>query len=513
MYRRVTVISALAIFIPTLVFAQTEQPVNQHGPQPIYRVTIVSRTTKAINYGHHSIPTKIDFRGTPIMPDARGDATVENKGGNTLVDAHFNHVPPPTRLGAQYLTYVVWAISPEGRAQNLGELVLNGSDKGKLLATTNMQTFALIVTAEPYYSVPQPSDVVVMENAVRPDTVGKVEEVDATYELLPRKEYTYNTNAPAAPSSGKPVSMREYEAILALRQAQNAVNLAISQGARQYASDYVARSQALIDSARTYPKDQTDEMTSMAREATQLAEDARAIAAKRTQDAQAAAQRDQMNTSRREIETAQARAAEDAERARMEADRAAAEQAAADAAARQQAQAEAFAQQQSIAPRQAPYPPNTPSNANPEIARQTRMRVIASLSGYLPTRDTPRGIVITIPDSMLNGSGLRSELARVASVVRAYPRLRLDVDGYTDGPGDAEYGVTQRRAELVRAVLVADGVPYSIVTARGLGNSRLIDSNATPSGRAMNRRVEIVITGDDIGRVPTWDRTYSLAPR
>jgi hypothetical protein len=180
----------------------------QRGPQPLYQVTIVSRTTKALNYGYLSAPTRIDFKGTPVLAEAHGEAVVEPKRGSTLLKMRFEEVPPPTKFGAQFLTYVVWAISPDGRAQNLGELELDGSDKAKLSTSTPLQTFAMIVTAEPYYSVTQPSDVVVMENVVSRDTIGKVQEVNATYELLPRKPYTLDANSQPAPT--KMVSKEEY---------------------------------------------------------------------------------------------------------------------------------------------------------------------------------------------------------------------------------------------------------------------------------------------------------------
>ncbi len=247
---------------------------QEKGSQPIYRVLIVSRTTKAINYGHRSEPTRIDFKGTEILPQAHGEAVVQSKDGSVQINAKFDHVPPPARFGPQYLTYVVWAISPDGKPQNLGELVLNGSDKGKLTVATPMQAFALIVTAEPYFSVSQPSNAVVMENAVRPDTSGKVEEVDAKYELLPRQEFTYEPGK--EPPMGPAVSMKEYEATVAIYQAQNAIQLAKSAGADRYAGDEIRRAQDLLDQAQTYKKD-SKEAVSTAREAAQVAEDARVI--------------------------------------------------------------------------------------------------------------------------------------------------------------------------------------------------------------------------------------------
>src|SRR5882762_1603865 len=161
---------------------QQSATVNAGGSIPIYRVTVVARTMKAINYHHRSGATKIDFRGTPLLPKAHGEAKVESKQGYIEIEVEFRELQPATAYGAEYLTYVMWAITPEGRAKNLGEVLLNGTSS-KLDVTTELQTFGLIVTAEPYFAVTQPSDVVVMENVIRADTRGTVEPVEAKYEL------------------------------------------------------------------------------------------------------------------------------------------------------------------------------------------------------------------------------------------------------------------------------------------------------------------------------------------
>ncbi|HYP05255.1 MAG TPA: hypothetical protein VER03_03390 [Bryobacteraceae bacterium] len=257
--------------------------------QPMYEVTIVSRTTKALNYGYLSAPTRIGFLGTPVASAAKGEATIEPKRGSTMVRLRVENLPEPGRFGSQFLTYVAWAISPEGRAHNLGEIILDGSQKGKLSTSTPLQTFAMIITAEPYYSVSQPSDIVVMENVVTRDTIGKVQEVNATYELLPRKPYTFDTAAKPAASGAPPVSQERYEAILALYQALNAIQIAQSQGADKHASKQMARARELYNKAREYPAHLSKEVVSMAREATQIAEDGRAIAAKRSEAEAAAA--------------------------------------------------------------------------------------------------------------------------------------------------------------------------------------------------------------------------------
>ncbi len=131
---------------------QVQRTETPPGQVPIYKVTVVARTTKAINYRHRSGATKVDFRGTALMPQARGEAKVDSKQGRIEIDAKFDRLAPATQFGPEYLTYVLWAVTPEGRATNLGEVLLKG-DGSKLDVTTDLQAFGLIVTAEPYFAV------------------------------------------------------------------------------------------------------------------------------------------------------------------------------------------------------------------------------------------------------------------------------------------------------------------------------------------------------------------------
>jgi hypothetical protein len=272
------------LVVASMSSAQDETAaLNAAEQQPIYRLMVVSRTTKAINYGHRSEPTKVDFRGTVLMPEAHGEALIESQRGVMAIKTRFDRVAAPTRFGPEYLTYVVWAISPEGRPANLGELVLNSSNKGRLAIATHLQAFALIVTAEPYFAVTQPSDVVVMENVVRPDTVGKIEELNAKYELLPRKQFTYDTAARVGVPDTPKVSVDQYEALLALYQAQNALQIAKAAEADRYASESFQKAEQLYRQAQNYQsqKSASKHVVMTAREATQAAEDARAISVKR----------------------------------------------------------------------------------------------------------------------------------------------------------------------------------------------------------------------------------------
>lgn len=282
-----------------LVAAQSPQapnPVQQStensarmaaGTTPIYRVTVVARTTKAINYNHRSGPTKIDFRGTPLLPEARGVATVESKQGVIKIDARMEKLQPATKFGPEYLTYVMWAVTPEGRATNVGEVLLNG-DKTKLDATTELQSFGLIVTAEPYFAVTQPSDVVVMENFVRQDTTGTIEQVDAKYELLQRGQYTLNVN----PAEIKPLRLTP-KVPLELYEARNAVQIARWTGAEKYAPDTFQKAVQGLGNAEGYltGKAGNKPIGTVAREAVQMAEDARIITIKKIDEEQLAGER------------------------------------------------------------------------------------------------------------------------------------------------------------------------------------------------------------------------------
>ena len=266
--------------------AQAPSPVRQSsdntarmadGSLPVYRVTVVARTMKAIDYNHRSGSTKIDFRGTTLLPEARGEATVESKQGVVKIDARMEKLQPATKFGPEYLTYVMWAITPEGRATNVGEVLLNG-DKTKLDATTDLQSFGLIVTAEPYFAVTQPSDAVVMENFVRRDTVGTIEQVDAKFELLQRGQYTLNVN----PAEVTAVRLSP-KVPLELYEARNAVRIARWTGAERYAPDTYNKAVQGLENAEGYlrGKSGSKPIGTVAREAVQMAEDARIITIKK----------------------------------------------------------------------------------------------------------------------------------------------------------------------------------------------------------------------------------------
>ena len=503
--------------------ASSGWPQQQDGPgrtEPLYRVTVIERTVKAVNYKYRSGPTEIDFRGTVLLPEAKGEATVESKAGRTEIDARFEHVLPATRYGREYLTYVLWAITPEGHAKNLGEVLPGSSDHAKLRVTTDLQSFGLLMTAEPYAAVRQPSDVVVMENEVRPDTMGQIEQIQAKYELLPRGHYTYDVSADLRKgvAQGERLPMDQYESLLEVYEAQNAVQIARSMGADRYAPDTFSKAEGLLRTAQDFQIRRADRSTvvTAARQAAQTAEDARAITVRRKQDEQLAQSQEQVAReqelrAKAEAEAQTARSQASADRMQLEEER----------SSRQRAEAEAAA-------RALPPPARVQTQTVVHVGSASRMdtdkadlrvRLLQDLNAALPALDTPRGLVITLPDTDFRGAGLNPAvyggLLRIAAIVSAHPGLYVQVDGHTDDAGSPPRAeqFSYERAAAVREELARAGVPANSMSARGLGSSRPLVSNATASGRAQNRRVEITISGDPIGSLPYWDKTYPVIPQ
>jgi outer membrane protein OmpA-like peptidoglycan-associated protein len=522
---------AAAVFFAALatLCAQVPNPTQQPAltpdqtgqPMPIFRVTVVSRTISAINYHHRSGTTQIDFRGTELLPPARGEARVDSQMGSTKIDVHVNHLTPANQFGPEYLTYVLWAITPEGRAQNLGELALSG-DHSSLLATSSLQVFGLIVTAEPYFAVTQPSDVVVMENFVRNDTTGTIEHVDAKYELLKRGQYVLNRTA------YQPVKIKP-KGPLQLAEAENAVEIARLAGADKYAAETFQKATIALQNAEDFTSNHGGKpVETNAREAAQMAEDARIITYRKIEEEQLANERrmkeEQLAQQRATTEQAQAAAQQAqataqsaeaqraaAEQAQREAEaasaRAAQDKAAADAARaaalQQQQQAEAEAQRAQQAAAQA----NSQRQQAETEKDQLRERLRLQLSAVLETRETARGLIVNINDVLFDFNkytlkpGAREKMAKVSGILLAYPGLKLQLEGHTDSVGSDDYNqkLSEQRAGAVRDFLTEQGVPAASISAVGMGKSDPVASNDTAAGRQQNRRVELVVSGEAIG--------------
>jgi outer membrane protein OmpA-like peptidoglycan-associated protein len=526
---------------------------TENGSVPIYRVTVVDRTTKAINYNHRSGSTNIGLRGTSLMPQAQGEARVESKQGVIKIDANMEKLEPATKFGPEYLTYVMWAITPEGRATNVGEVLLNGG-KSKLNATSELQSFGLIITAEPYFAVTQPSDVVVMENFVRHDPPGTIEVVVAKYELLKRGQYTLNVN----PAEIKPAVL-DRKVPLELYEARNAVQIARWTGAPRYAADTYQKALIGLENAEGYLKGKAGKkpIGTVAREAVQMAEDARIITVKKIEEEllanerQAGADREahaenerasaQSETARvaREAEMARVAAQADAQRVAREHDeQAAAAQAESDRLKRDNdAQALAAQAETDRLKRENEAQATTAQNEADRLKRENdaqraasqadldraaaekakaetekselRAQLLQQFNAILQTRDTARGLIVNMSDVLFDTAkyslrpAAREKLARVAGVLSGHPGLKLQVEGYTDSVGGDDYNqqLSEHRATSVRDYLTSAGIPGTSVTAQGFGKTQPVASNDTSGGRQQNRRVELVVSGEIIGAV------------
>jgi len=503
---------------------QTQVVANSDNARSTYRMNVVSRTTRAVSYKHRSGATKINFQGTDLMPAAAGEAKVESKRGALEIEVEFSGLDRPTTFGGEYLTYVLWAISPEGRPVNIGEVLVGENRRSKLDVTTDLQAFALIVTAEPYYAVRRPSNVVVLENAVRSDTVGNTEEVNAKYELIDRGGYI--------PSGYKfdPVVLSA-KLPLEFFEARNALRIAQSAGAERYAtSSYqnAVRQMDEADALATGRHGNKKSLIALSREAVQTAEDAREIAVKhideeRLESERRAGSNREMAAKDREIAESDRRAraeatTADAVRRRNEADRQNVDaQAAAQRATGAQADAERdrdnAQQKQRAAEADSERDRNAAASSDAQLQtavhdrEELRARLLQQFNLILETRDTARGLVVNMSDVLFDSGKYtlrpmaREKLAKISGIVLAYPTLKLAIEGNTDSVGTELFNqeLSERRAEGVRSYLTQQGIPENSTTASGFGKTRPIASNDTPEGRQQNRRVELIVSGEVIG--------------
>ncbi len=477
---------------PTAQMPPQEQQLEKqdHGIY-LYRVKVVQRDLDAVNYLHRNGSTIIAFKGTTLLPLAKGEAKVTSERGGIHIEAKFQGLTPANGFGAEYLTYVLWAITPDGRPNNLGE-VLPAGTKNNIDVTTALQSFGMIVTAEPYFSVTQPSDVVVLQNQIITNkTNGVLEKVNAHYLLLPRGTYAQTEGSK---SNLNPIT-RDEKSPLELYEANNAVRIANAAGADKYAPEIMKEAMQDLQNATAIDQNKKGNRSleiTFARQAVQRAEDARLVTLRRQaaerqlnaenakRDAQAQAQQSQLDAQAASLAAERARAAQaeaDAERARAEA-----------AAAEAQARAAA-------------------ANKSALDANAVREKLRAQLNSVLATSETARGLIVNMSDVLFDTGkytlkpNTQVSLAKVSGILQAYPGLKLQVEGYTDSVGGDDYNqkLSENRADAVRDFLVSQGVQPDNITSTGYGKAKPVADNNTAQGRAQNRRVQLVVSGDAIG--------------
>jgi len=501
---------ALAILafslLATIVWAQIPQ---------VPASSLTSRSITAIGYPVGRGSTTVDLKSTGLTTQVEGEAKVEAKRGITTVAVEVRGLTSPTQLGTEFLTYVLWAVSPEGRGINLGEILYDDGGKGKLQTTTALQSFSLFVTAEPYAAVRQPSEILILENTLRKNTKGRIYPV-SNYPLMKRAQYQKMGNPLALSPDLKNVPLEMYE-------ARNAIEIAKSRGAEKYAPAVFSKAEGGLKLAENAlaRKANRKEVVSLARQAAQFSEDARALTAENveqeriaTERAVAAAAAKAQAEEKAAAEAAEAKRLTD-EEARRQAELAAAKEAQlkAEAAANEaRMKAEAtIADAKAKAEADALRAKEEAAKADAERARRAaedlRAQLLSQFNRILETRDTPRGLVITMADVLFDTGkyevrpNTREQLAKLAGVLLAHSGLNLDVEGHTDSTGSDEFNqkLAEQRASTVREYLVGQGLAAGSVTARGFGKDMPVASNDTPSGRQKNRRVELVVSGEVIG--------------
>jgi outer membrane protein OmpA-like peptidoglycan-associated protein len=528
-----------------LTWSQVPNPTQSTTPvrlndTPVFRVTATARSIKAINYNHREGSTTVSFVGTGLMPRAIGEAKVDSKTGATKIDVHFEKLDPAQVHGDSFLTYVLWAITPEGRPENLGEVFATGSE-ARLQAATDLQAFGLIVTAEPYFAVTQPSDTVVMEGIVKAGpagTTGTVAPIEAKYELLEHGSYDA-----VLPPADRAIVKQHNDIPLDLKEARHAFAIARGAGALTYAADTMVKASIDLQNAENFwsSRKDTKRVQTLARNVTQLAEDARIITVRKLEEQRLASERkaaeDQVSAAKSEAERQTSlRALADTERRQaMEREAEARRNAQHEAQLRswaetQQAelaqarkdaelmlaktQGELSATRESAAKIQAEKEAADRRLADAEVARKAseqeraelRIQIREQLNKVLQTRDSARGLIVNMSDVLFDTAqytlkpGAREKLAKVSGILLAHPDLKVQVEGHTDSIGGDEYNqkLSENRAKAVRDFLVGEGVTADSVTSAGFGKTRPVATNDTAAGRQQNRRVELVVAGDSI---------------
>lgn len=480
-----------------------------------------ARSLKALDYRRAGSSVTIYFVPTDQASGASGSAKVQTKANRIQIDARFTGLPDSSKFGLEYLTYVLWAISPQGRAVNLGEVV-NKNGNAQLKASVDMQTFAMLVTAEPYYAVAQPGDEVVLDNAIPEKMLNRVENVSTSYNLISKGSYS-QSNTPIENA----IFGVDRKAPADLFQARNAVRIARNAHADTYATASFKRATDQLQQAETAYQDRKNSkiVIAAARNAVETAEEARVIAVqkKAEEDARLKAEAERQAAAAREAKAQADAAAQAAARAQADAERQAADQArseaekakaqadaAAAAALAQQKEAEAakaaaLAQQQQ-AEAAAAAANQAAAQAEKEKA-DMRAQLLAQLNAVLQTQDTARGLIVNMSDVLFD-TGKYSlkpptqvKLAKISGILLSHPGLTIQIEGHTDSVGSDEFNqkLSEQRADAVRDFLASQGVPASSMTAKGFGKTDPIASNDTPEGRQKNRRVELVVNGAAIG--------------
>lgn len=494
----------LKSFLPLVLMSLVANAAIAQNKTQISDTGVISKSTKAVGYQVGGGSTKMVFVGTTVAPQASGEAKVDAKKSGTNIELKIAGIPQPTSLGAEFLTYVLWTVTPDGTTTNLGEIPLDKNGQGKLGVTAQSQTFAMIVTAEPYFAVQLPSEIVVLENDTKKNTKGKIYP-DNNYKLMKRSQYSKLGNPLAMTPDLKNVPLNMYE-------ARNAVEIAKSQGAEKYAPEVFSKAQSSLQMAENTLASNggKDQVITDARQTIQFAEDARSLSVQRQEVERIQQEKDSAAAAAAAKAKAEADAAAErqaeltaAKEAQMKAEgeaRATQQKAAADAAANKAAMEQAALQAKEQAAR------DEAARAHATTAA-LRAQLLKQLNDVLQTTDTQRGLVVNMADVLFEtgkyalSTDAQLKLAKLSGIIQAHPGLNLAIEGYTDTTGTPDFNMklSQQRADAVREFLISQGLTADTISSQGMGQANPIADNSTAAGRKQNRRVEIIVSGEVIG--------------
>ena len=494
----------IVFWVLTLLVSSVAVQAQQNNQNIAQDQAEITKSTLAFAYRVGGGSTKIDFKGTDLMPLAFGEAKIEAKKGHSQIDAKFEKLSEPTKFGSEFLTYVLWSVSTEGRTENLGEVQIDKSGKGKLKVSTQMEVFSLILTAEPYFAVQIPSELVILENQKRNDTIARIYKV-ASYSLMERGRYQKLVNPLALTLDLKKAPLEMY-------QARNAVSIARSNGAEEYAREVFSKAEESLKIAENAldRKSSKDYIISAARRTVQFSEDARALAVQRQNEEMLANERreaEKEKLERAKAEAERTKALLEQEKAKRKAAEEARLRAAAEAERQRALAVELDAKKAAEAAENAAREAELQRKMAEEEKAQLRAKLLKQFNMVLETRDTERGLVVNMSDVLFDTGRYtlrqeaREKLARISGILLNYPELRIQSEGHTDNVGSLELNqeLSQQRADAVREYLISQGIPASSIASVGKNFSMPVASNDSSEGRQKNRRVELIVSGEVIG--------------
>ncbi|MBI3654306.1 MAG: OmpA family protein [Acidobacteria bacterium] len=512
-------LSAMVVLLGSLALAQTMMERDN--------VVLAKRATLAVKYPDND-GTSVDMIGTALQPRLRGRAEVKRKEGRTRIKLDLKNLQNPQTLGAFYTTYILWAVAPEGQADNMGELSVKGNES-KIEVTTPYQTFGLIVTAEPYGTVKLPSPTIVAENILRDKTEG----------TITSSQIEYRGDSGAYYRVAATEMTPDFSTPLVVLGARRSVEIARRAGARQYAASELQEAEnrlAVLESLWVAHRKHEEKFGSEARDVMRLAEQARSLAVERMEQARLMAERRAAGQAITESQNEADRAKSDAERARLEAERAkmetedirAALQRSEDAlmaahknveqAKTEAERAKANEEVARLEAERARLESQEAKQATAEARQQfedvkrerdaLQQRLFVSLSAILETRREARGLIVSLSDVLFDFNkatlkpGAREKLSKLAGILLAYPgKYQIEIEGHTDSIGSDDYNLklSEDRAKSVRDYLNSAGIGANkIIAVRGFGKAKPVTTNDTAEGRQMNRRVEIIIGDNEV---------------